>query len=81
MLGFNIVEWLRSRRVRHFDGDHSIAVNVFDNGVLVYRGERLYNENYAPNSPMGVANGLVSQEYGNLRKEEKLARRRKGTRS
>lgn len=32
-------------------------------------------------SIMGVANGLVSQEYGKLRKEAKLASRRKGARS
>ena len=77
----NIIEWFRSFRIRQFSEDHSIVVNVYDNGRLVYRGERLYNDNYAPNSAMGVANGLVSQEYGKLRKEAKLASRQKGTRS
>ena len=81
MLKLNIVEWLRSFRIRQFSEDHSVVVNVYDNGHCIYRGERLFNDNYAPNSPMGVANGLLSQEYGRLLKEEKLARRRKGKRS
>ena len=81
MLKLNIVEWLRSFRIRQFSEDHSVVVNVYDNGRCVYRGERLFNDNYAPNSTMGVANGLLSQEYGRLLKEKKLARRRKGKRS
>lgn len=79
MLKLNIIEWLRSFRIRNFSEDHSVVVNVYDNGRCVYRGERLFNDNYAPYSPIGVANGLLSQEYGRLRKEEKLARRRKRT--
>ena len=74
----NIIEWLRSFRLRQFNNDHVIVVKVYDNGRVIYRAERLTNDDYAPKSALGVANGLVSEEYGKFRREEKLARRRKG---
>lgn len=72
---FSIVEWLRSFRLRRFDDDHAVAVRVYDNGRLVFSGERV-----SPDadwlSVITAANSITSQALGDLRRAIKLETRK-----